>query len=202
MMWRDGSRTAAATSRRVNTHEICCEAFDRGIYRTRNLVERLMDRLKQFRRMATRYEKRAENYRVKIRGRRPPETKRAIGSEFVRIGPRELPARPARDAEAGCSSTGGPSPRTSSRSPTRPAPPLGFPRRSRRSRWEARRSRARPGHRRECPGWRAASPPGFRRGRPSGVSPGSKVLQTRFGGWFPCLSPSFRRLRWRMEARG
>lgn len=37
-------------------------AFDRAIYRLRNLVERLINRLKQFRRIATRYEKRAVNY--------------------------------------------------------------------------------------------------------------------------------------------
>ena len=36
--------------------------FDREIYRMRNLIERLINRLKQFRRVATRYEKRAENY--------------------------------------------------------------------------------------------------------------------------------------------
>jgi transposase len=36
--------------------------FDRTIYRLRNRVERLINRLKQFRRLATRYEKRAENY--------------------------------------------------------------------------------------------------------------------------------------------
>jgi transposase len=36
--------------------------FDRAIYRLRNQVERLINRLKQFRRVATRYEKRAENY--------------------------------------------------------------------------------------------------------------------------------------------
>lgn len=36
--------------------------FDRQIYRERNRVERLINRLKQFRRVATRYEKRAENY--------------------------------------------------------------------------------------------------------------------------------------------
>jgi transposase len=36
--------------------------FDRAIYRTRNRIERLINRLKQFRRVATRYEKRAENY--------------------------------------------------------------------------------------------------------------------------------------------
>lgn len=36
--------------------------FDRAIYRERNRVERLINRLKQFRRIATRYEKRADNY--------------------------------------------------------------------------------------------------------------------------------------------
>ncbi len=36
--------------------------FDRAAYRRRNLVERLVNRLKQFRRIATRYEKRAANY--------------------------------------------------------------------------------------------------------------------------------------------
>lgn len=38
--------------------------FDRELYRSRNRVERLINRLKQFRRLATRYEKRAENYRA------------------------------------------------------------------------------------------------------------------------------------------
>jgi transposase len=36
--------------------------FDRARYRLRNLVERLINRLKQFRRIATRYEKRGANY--------------------------------------------------------------------------------------------------------------------------------------------
>ena len=36
--------------------------FDRSGYRERNLVERLINRLKRFRRVATRYEKRAANY--------------------------------------------------------------------------------------------------------------------------------------------
>ncbi len=36
--------------------------FDRPAYRRRNAVERLINRLKQFRRIATRYEKRAANY--------------------------------------------------------------------------------------------------------------------------------------------
>jgi transposase len=37
-------------------------AFDRAAYRERNVVERLINRLKQHRRIATRYEKRAANY--------------------------------------------------------------------------------------------------------------------------------------------
>ena len=38
--------------------------FDRAIYRTRNRVELLIRRLKGFRRLAARYEKRAETYRA------------------------------------------------------------------------------------------------------------------------------------------
>ena len=37
-------------------------AFDREAYRERNMVERTINRLKQCRRIATRYEKRAANY--------------------------------------------------------------------------------------------------------------------------------------------
>lgn len=36
--------------------------FDKAAYRKRNVVVRLIGRLKQFRRIATRYEKRAVNY--------------------------------------------------------------------------------------------------------------------------------------------
>ena len=36
--------------------------FDKAAYRKRNVVERLVNRLKQFRRIATRYEKRAVHY--------------------------------------------------------------------------------------------------------------------------------------------
>jgi transposase len=38
--------------------------FDKAIYRGRNRVERLINRLKHNRRIATRYEKLAENYRA------------------------------------------------------------------------------------------------------------------------------------------
>lgn len=38
--------------------------FDRTVYRLRNRVERFINRMKQFRRIATRYEKRAANYRA------------------------------------------------------------------------------------------------------------------------------------------
>jgi transposase len=40
--------------------------FDKAAYRLRNQVERFFNRLKHFRRIATRYEKRAENYRAMI----------------------------------------------------------------------------------------------------------------------------------------
>ena len=36
--------------------------FDKVLYRLRNRVERAINRLKQFRRIATRYEKKGENY--------------------------------------------------------------------------------------------------------------------------------------------
>ena len=52
-------------ARRSNEHR--GGAFDRAIYRTRNLVERLINRLKHFRRVATRYEKLAENYEAMLK---------------------------------------------------------------------------------------------------------------------------------------
>ena len=51
-------------ARRTNEHR--GGAFDRAIYRTRNLIERLINRLKHFRRVATRYEKLAENYQAML----------------------------------------------------------------------------------------------------------------------------------------
>ena len=44
------------------TNERRTGPFNRARYRQRNLVERTINRLKQFRRTATRYEKKAENY--------------------------------------------------------------------------------------------------------------------------------------------
>jgi transposase len=40
--------------------------FDRDIYQRRNVVERLINRLKQFRGIATRYDKRGSSYRAMI----------------------------------------------------------------------------------------------------------------------------------------
>ncbi len=42
--------------------------FDKAAYRKRNVVERLIDRLKQFRQIATRYEKRAVNHLAMLTG--------------------------------------------------------------------------------------------------------------------------------------
>jgi transposase len=41
-------------------------AFNRAIYARRNVVERCINRLKQWRGLATRYEKRAANYRAMV----------------------------------------------------------------------------------------------------------------------------------------
>ena len=41
-------------------------AFDRAAYGERNRIERTINRLKQWRRIATRYEKRAANYRAML----------------------------------------------------------------------------------------------------------------------------------------
>jgi transposase len=38
--------------------------FNRALYRLRNRIERLINRCKQFRRLATRYDKRAANYKA------------------------------------------------------------------------------------------------------------------------------------------
>lgn len=41
-------------------------SFDKEQYRLRNIVERLFNWLKQFRRVATRYEKRGHNYKAML----------------------------------------------------------------------------------------------------------------------------------------
>ena len=46
----------------TKSNEPCDPTFDREAYRLRNRIERLINRLKQFRRIATRYEKRGVNY--------------------------------------------------------------------------------------------------------------------------------------------
>ena len=55
-------RVRITIARRSNQHR--GGPFDKAIYRLRNRVERLINRMKHFRRLATRYEKRAENYRA------------------------------------------------------------------------------------------------------------------------------------------
>lgn len=42
-------------------------AFSRWVYRQRNLVERFFNRIKQFRGIATRYDKRPENYMAAVK---------------------------------------------------------------------------------------------------------------------------------------
>jgi transposase len=51
-------------ARRSNQHRR--GSFNKQHYRKRNIVERLINRLKQFRRIATRYEKRATNFAAMI----------------------------------------------------------------------------------------------------------------------------------------
>ncbi len=48
------------------THPGRRPGFDREVYRRRNVVERCVGRLKQWRSVATRYEKRAVNYRAMV----------------------------------------------------------------------------------------------------------------------------------------
>jgi transposase len=50
----------------IKSNEAPDPGFDRAAYRERNVVERLINRLKQWRRIATRYEKRAGNYHAML----------------------------------------------------------------------------------------------------------------------------------------
>jgi transposase len=52
--------TGVVIPRRANQQ--ASASFDQRAYRERNRIERLINRLKEFRRIATRYEKRAANY--------------------------------------------------------------------------------------------------------------------------------------------
>jgi transposase len=47
-------------------HRTICREHDREIYKERNLVERFFQKLKQFRRIATRYEKLKRNYQAML----------------------------------------------------------------------------------------------------------------------------------------
>jgi len=44
------------------SNRLCRRRFDKRAYKTRNLIERFVNRVKHYRRIATRYEKTARNY--------------------------------------------------------------------------------------------------------------------------------------------
>ena len=73
----DKGYTSSAFRNYLHRHHICCTIarrsnerrkgpFEKSHYRKRNIVERLINRLKQFRRIATRYEKRVVNFSAMI----------------------------------------------------------------------------------------------------------------------------------------
>ena len=73
----DKGYTSAAFRKYLHRYHIRCTvarrsnerrrgSFNKQHYRKRNIVERLINRLKQFRRIATRYEKRASNFSAMI----------------------------------------------------------------------------------------------------------------------------------------
>jgi transposase len=73
----DKGYTSAALRDYLHRYHICCTiarrsneqrrgSFNKLHYRKRNIIERLINRLKQFRRIATRYEKRASNFSAMI----------------------------------------------------------------------------------------------------------------------------------------
>ena len=59
---RSHIRAVIPRRRDQRPHDHRHRTFDRGAYRQRNRVERLVNRLKAYRRVATRYEKRAASY--------------------------------------------------------------------------------------------------------------------------------------------
>jgi transposase len=59
---RPGIRAVIPRRSDQRPHDRRHRPFDRAIYRERNRVQRLIDRVKQCRRIATRYEKRAARY--------------------------------------------------------------------------------------------------------------------------------------------
>lgn len=67
---REGDAKAVIPPRRTRLHR---RRYDRAAYRDRNRIERFFCRLKQFRRIATRYEKLVERYASIV----------AIGASFV-----------------------------------------------------------------------------------------------------------------------
>ena len=63
---RTPSRSAAISGAQRATRPGRPLVFDKAIYARRNVVERCINRLKQWRGLATRYEKRAVNYRAMV----------------------------------------------------------------------------------------------------------------------------------------
>ena len=65
--WREAIQAVGATPVIPNTPQRASKyPFDRHLYRERHLVECCFAKLKQFRRVATRYEKTARNYRAVV----------------------------------------------------------------------------------------------------------------------------------------
>jgi transposase len=62
MRWSRISRTYAEAVIPPRSTRTEHRAYDRHVYKDRNLVERFFHRLKQFRRMATRYDNLARNF--------------------------------------------------------------------------------------------------------------------------------------------
>lgn len=73
----DKGYTSSAFRKYLHRYNVCCTIarrsnekrrglFNKTHYRKRNLVERFINRLKQFRRIATRYEKCASNFSAMI----------------------------------------------------------------------------------------------------------------------------------------